>query len=43
MHGFHPGAPHSKAALLSSDDDGTCATHITDVFGLMRSCGLAEN
>lgn len=41
MHGFHPDAPHSKAALLSSDD---CAgvTHITGLFGLMRSCCSAE-
>src|ERR1700730_17384813 len=42
MHGFHPDAPHSKAALLGSEDCGAGVSHITGVFGLMRSCGFAE-
>ncbi|HVB80569.1 MAG TPA: alkaline phosphatase family protein [Candidatus Binataceae bacterium] len=43
MHGFHPDAAHSKAALLSSEECGAGVEHITAVFGLMRSCALGEN
>jgi hypothetical protein len=42
MHGFHPDAPHSKAALLGSEDCGAGVSHITGLFGLMRSYGFAE-
>jgi hypothetical protein len=36
MHGFHPDAPHSYAAFLSSQDYGDSLNSITDIFGIMH-------
>jgi hypothetical protein len=38
MHGFHPTAPHSASAYLSSEDCGKRLGHITDIFSLMVEC-----
>ena len=36
MHGFHPSAPHSRSAFVSSVDYGDSISQITDIFGVMK-------
>jgi len=36
MHGFHPHARHSDAAVLSSKDYGNELNHISDLFSMME-------
>jgi predicted AlkP superfamily pyrophosphatase or phosphodiesterase len=38
MHGFHPTAPHSASAYVSSEEPGNQLGHITQVFSLMAAC-----
>ncbi len=37
MHGFHPSAPHSRSAFVSSVDYGDSINQITDIFGVMKA------
>ena len=37
MHGFHPAAPHSRSAFVSSVDYGDSINQITDLFGVMKA------
>ncbi|HEY9156541.1 alkaline phosphatase family protein [Candidatus Binatus sp.] len=37
MHGFHPSAPHSRSAFVSSVDYGDSINQITDLFGVMKA------
>ncbi len=37
MHGFHPSAPHSRSAFVSSVDYGDSINQVTDIFGVMKA------